>query len=115
MTACPALLTPKIVKLFNVSRDQRERIEANRAIARIGWRPCRLVPLPEMISATMIGEKKQKKCCFRPPGSIWSGHNGRADRIESTRMEESAQTAKFADDHLLCSRTEEEGIRGVSI
>jgi len=25
------------------SSDQRERIEANRAVARIGWRPCRPV------------------------------------------------------------------------
>ena len=36
------LLTPKIVKFFlTKSSDQRERIEVNRAVARIGWRPCR--------------------------------------------------------------------------
>ena len=35
------LLTPKIVKFLTKSSDQRERIEVNRAVARIGWRPCR--------------------------------------------------------------------------
>ena len=38
------LLTPKIVKFLTKSSDQRERIEDNRAVARIGWRPCRPVP-----------------------------------------------------------------------
>jgi hypothetical protein len=43
------LLFPKIVKSFTMFSDhtmfsgQRERVETNRAIARTGWRPCRLV------------------------------------------------------------------------
>jgi diaminopimelate epimerase len=39
----PVLPTPKIVKFLTNSSDQRERVEANRAVARIGWRPCRPV------------------------------------------------------------------------
>ena len=37
------LLIPKIVKFLTKFSDQRERIEDNRAVARIGWRPCRPV------------------------------------------------------------------------
>jgi hypothetical protein len=36
-----ALLTPKIVEFFTKISDQRERTRASRAVARIGWRPCR--------------------------------------------------------------------------
>ena len=36
------LLNRKIVKLLTKFSDQRERIEDNKAAARIGWRPCRL-------------------------------------------------------------------------
>jgi peptide methionine sulfoxide reductase msrA/msrB len=39
----PELLTPKIVKSSTESSDQRERVEANRAAARIGRRPSRPV------------------------------------------------------------------------
>jgi hypothetical protein len=38
-----ALLTPKIVKFLTKSSDQRERAILFRAVARIGWRPCRHV------------------------------------------------------------------------
>jgi hypothetical protein len=37
------LLTRKIVEFFTMFSDQRERVETNRAAARIGWRPCRPV------------------------------------------------------------------------
>ena len=37
------LLTSKIVKFFTKISDQRERGIPVRAVARIGWRPCRLV------------------------------------------------------------------------
>ena len=40
------LLTHKIVSFFAKSSDQRERIGANRAAARIGWQPCRPVRSP---------------------------------------------------------------------
>ena len=33
--------TSKIVKFFTKIRDQREQATTNRAVARIGWRPCR--------------------------------------------------------------------------
>jgi hypothetical protein len=36
-----ALLTPKIVNFFTKFSDQRERVVLFRAVARIGWRPCR--------------------------------------------------------------------------
>jgi hypothetical protein len=39
------LLTAKIVKSFTKISDQRERAEVKRAVARIGWRPRRPVPL----------------------------------------------------------------------
>ena len=46
--SCSVLLTPKIVKFLTKSSDQRERIEDNRAVARIGWRPCRPVRNPPL-------------------------------------------------------------------
>jgi hypothetical protein len=38
-------LIRKTLNFFTMFRDPRERIEANRAAARIGWRPCRPVPI----------------------------------------------------------------------
>jgi hypothetical protein len=37
----PVLPNRKIAKFFTTSGDQRERVETNRATARIGWRSCR--------------------------------------------------------------------------
>jgi hypothetical protein len=42
MYVCLVLLIRKIVKFFTMFSDQRERVEINRAEARIGWRPSRL-------------------------------------------------------------------------
>ncbi len=45
MLTLAVLLIPKIVKFLTKFSDQRERIEDNRAVARIGWRPCRPVSM----------------------------------------------------------------------
>jgi len=40
------LPTSSIVEFFTKIRERRERIAAYRAVARIGWRPCRPVLFP---------------------------------------------------------------------
>jgi hypothetical protein len=43
----PRIANPKEHEFFAMSSDQRERVEINRAAARIGWRPSRPVLLTQ--------------------------------------------------------------------
>ena len=83
------ILIRKIVKFFTMASDQRERLETNRAVARIGGRPCR----PGRSSLFLLHNGIYGKC--RP-----IKNHLLAFRIQN-KMQGLATFAAFRESHLL--------------
>jgi deoxyribonuclease V len=66
----PVLLTQQIAKSFTMHSDQRKRGENNRAVARIGWRPCR----PVLLQSDCIGVALRPTAGSLRPIFISPGH-----------------------------------------